>query len=89
MTKTCSKCGNGFDENSVDPQAARYTSCQSCWSEWIKYSIMVINEMRLDLSMSEHRQMLKKYERVFFGLEKPEGGVRDLSKEEERVPDER
>ncbi len=88
MTKTCSKCGNSFDESSVDIQAAKYTACQNCWSEWIKYSIMVINEMRLDMSMPEHRQVLRKYERVFFGLEKPETGMRDVSKEEERVPDE-
>jgi Fe-S cluster biosynthesis and repair protein YggX len=33
---------------------------------------MVINEMRLDMSLPEHRKMLKKYERIFFGLEKGE-----------------
>jgi len=89
MTQTCSKCGNNFDESQVDPAAAKYSACLNCWNEWVQYSIMVINEMRLDLSMPDHRKMLKKYERVFFNLEEREGGMKDLSKEEERVPDER
>jgi Fe-S cluster biosynthesis and repair protein YggX len=88
MTK-CSKCGNDFDESQVDPAAAEYSSCSSCWDEWVKYSIMVINEMRLDMSLPEHRKALRKHERVYFGLEKLEAGMKDLSKEEERVPDER
>lgn len=88
MTKTCSKCGKNFDESHVDPAATKYSACSNCWNEWVQYSIMVINEMRLDLSMSDHRKVLKKYERVFFNLEEQEGGMRDYSKEEERVPDE-
>jgi hypothetical protein len=39
--------------------------------------------------MPEHRQMLKKYERSYFGLEGPEAGMKDYTKEEERVPDKR
>jgi NAD-dependent SIR2 family protein deacetylase len=89
MTQTCSKCGNAFDESKVDPAAAKYSSCANCWDEWVKYSVMVINEMRLDLSLPEHRRVLKRYERAYFGLETPEGGMKDYSKEEERVPDER
>lgn len=88
MTK-CSKCGKDFDENASDPRAKAYNACQNCWGEWVTYSVMVINEMRLDMSMPEHRQVLKKYERTFFGVEKPAEGMRDLSKEEERVPDKR
>ena len=88
MTKTCSKCGSAFDETGVDDQLAmKYTSCQNCWNEWMKQSIMVINEFKLDLSMPQHRQMLKKYERAFFGAEEREGGMRDLSDESQRVPD--
>lgn len=82
----CSKCGNEFD-GFDDPRAEEYNACNNCWNEWIKYSIMVINDLRLDMSIKEHRAMLKKYERIFFGLEKPEEGMRDVSKEEERVPD--
>lgn len=87
MAKTCAKCGNSFDESTVDQAAAKYSACENCWSEWVKYSVMVINEMKLDLSMPEHRQMLKKYERSYFGLEQPQAGMKDYSKEEERVPD--
>lgn len=87
MTKTCSKCGSSFDESSVDPAATKYSACEKCWNEWMAQSIMVINEFRLDMSMPEHRQMLKKYERAFFGLEKREAGMRDLSDESQRVPD--
>ncbi|MFQ5920647.1 MAG: Fe(2+)-trafficking protein [Nitrososphaerales archaeon] len=84
---TCSKCKNSFEEANTDPQAKEYSACQNCWDEWKKYGIMVINEMRLDMSMREHRQMLKKYEKAFFSGETPEGGMKDYTKEEERVPD--
>jgi Fe-S cluster biosynthesis and repair protein YggX len=65
--KTCAKCGAKFDENLVDDiQAAKYPS----WKEWTDYAVIVMNEMRLDMSLIEHRRTLKRYERVFFGLEK-------------------
>jgi Fe-S cluster biosynthesis and repair protein YggX len=44
---------------------------------------MVMNEMRLDMSMPEHRKALRKYEKVFFGLEKPEG---ELQKNPDKKP---
>jgi Fe-S cluster biosynthesis and repair protein YggX len=74
MTKTCLKCTKIFDEKeNDDPAAEKFPSCLECWNEWKKYAIMVMNEMRLDMSMPEHRRALRKYERMFFGLEKPEG----------------
>jgi Fe-S cluster biosynthesis and repair protein YggX len=74
MTKTCLKCTKIFDEQeNDDPAAEKFPSCLECWNEWKKYAIMVMNEMRLDMSMPEHRRALRKYERMFFGLEKPEG----------------
>lgn len=88
MASTCKKCGKEFEEAGVDARAKEYGSCQNCWNEWVQYSVMVINEMRLDMSMREHRQMLKKYEKTFFGQEKLEEGMRDVSKESERIPDE-
>ncbi len=45
---------------------------------------MVMNEMRLDMSLPEHRKALRKYERIFFGLEKSEG---ELEKKPETKPD--
>jgi Fe-S cluster biosynthesis and repair protein YggX len=70
MTKVCAKCNNSFDENLLDdPAAEKYQSCPSCWKEWTTYAVMVINELRLDMSLPEHRKALKKQEKVFFGLE--------------------
>ena len=67
MTQTCSKCNNTFDEKSVDdPGAQKYSSCPSCWNEWTTHAIMVINELRLDMSLPEHRKALKKQEKIFF-----------------------
>jgi Fe-S cluster biosynthesis and repair protein YggX len=73
MTKTCTKCKNSFDEKLVDdPGAQKYSSCPSCWNEWTTHAIMVINELRLDMSLPEHRKALKKQEKIFFGLEQGE-----------------
>ena len=73
MAKTCSKCKKTFNENLVnDPGAQKYSSCPECWKEWTTYAVMVINEMRLDMSLPEHRKALKKHEKIFFGLEQGE-----------------
>ena len=70
MVKVCSKCKNSFDETSIeDPAAEKYQSCLSCWKEWTTYAVIVINELRLDMSLPEHRKALKKQEKIFFGLE--------------------
>jgi NAD-dependent SIR2 family protein deacetylase len=74
MISTCRKCGRKFDKESIDdPAAEKYPSCQDCWKEWTNYAVMVMNEMRLDMSLPEHRKALRKYEKIFFGLEKAEG----------------
>ena len=71
--KTCVKCKRTFDERMTeDPQSAKYPACNSCWKEWTAYAVIVINEMRLDMSVPEHRKALTKYERIFLGLEKGE-----------------
>jgi Fe-S cluster biosynthesis and repair protein YggX len=44
---------------------------------------MVMNELRLDMSLPEHRKALRKYERAFFGLEK---GVGEIEKKPEQPP---
>ena len=73
MSKTCAKCGKDFDDSSItDEVSQKYPSCPTCWIEWNTYSVMVINELRLDMSLPEHRKALRKHERMFFGLEKPE-----------------
>ena len=83
MTKTCLKCGKPIEEAADDPAADKYPSCAACWKEWTTYAVMVMNEMRLDMSLPEHRKALRKYERIFFGLEKGEG---ELQKKPEEKP---
>ena len=48
---------------------------------------MVMNEMRLDMSMPDHRKVLKKHEKIFVGVMTPEGDVVDFSDEKNRKPD--
>ena len=84
MIKTCLKCQKAFDEKTIDdPTAEKYPSCAECWKEWGDYAVMVMNEMRLDMSLPEHRRTLRKYEKIFFGLEKPEG---ELQKNPDKRP---
>src|SRR5688500_20271846 len=75
MTKTCLKCGKSIDEAPEDPAADKYPACAARWKEWTTYAVMVMNEMRLDMALPEHRKALRKYERAFFGLEKGIGEI--------------
>ena len=70
-------CGKTFEEIIEDPAAEKYPACSACWKEWTTYAVMVMNEMRLDMSLPEHRKALRKYERAFFGLEK---GIVEIEK---------
>ena len=83
MSKTCLKCGNPIEGPSEDPAADKYPACNACWKEWTTYGVMVMNEMRLDMSLPEHRKALRKYERAFFGLEK---GIGEIEKKPEKPP---
>ena len=75
MSKTCLRCGKTIEEIIEDPAAEKYPACSACWKEWTTYAVMVMNEMRLDMSLPEHRKALRKYERAFFGLEKGIGEI--------------
>lgn len=48
---------------------------------------MLINEMRLDMSMPDHRKLVRKNEKAFVGAAPPEGGMVDYSDEKNRNPD--
>ncbi len=90
MSGTCTKCKKAIpDGETLHPAAQRYPCCNKCWAEWKEYQVMVINEMRLDLSMSDHRKVLKKHEKVFAGVMTPEGDVIDYSNEDNRNPEEK
>jgi len=67
MSKTCLRCNKTFNEAEVeDENSQKYPSCPECWKEWTTNAVMVMNEMRLDMSLPEHRKALRKYERGFF-----------------------
>jgi Fe-S cluster biosynthesis and repair protein YggX len=48
---------------------------------------MVMNEMKLDMSLADHRKVLKKYEKVFVGVITPDGNVINYADENQRNPE--
>ncbi|HKC79424.1 MAG TPA: iron transporter [Nitrosopumilaceae archaeon] len=88
MTKICTKCKKEIpQEVELDPMATNYPCCSECWAEWKQYRVMVMNEMKLDMSMPDHRKVLKKYEKVFVGVLTPEGDVVNFADENKRNPE--
>ena len=89
MTQTCTKCKNQISDNEeLDPIGSKYPVCTKCWNEWKEYRVMVMNEMKLDMSMLDHRKLLKKHEKIFVGVLTPEGDIVDFANEDNRKPDE-
>jgi len=88
MSRACTKCKNPIpDDEQLEPSAEKYPCCNKCWSEWKEYQIIVMNEMRLDMSVPDHRKVVKKHEKIFVGVLTPEGNVIDYSNEENRNPE--
>ena len=88
MSQTCTKCKNQISENeTLDPKAVTYPCCNKCWAEWKEYRVMVMNEMRWDMSLPDHRKLLKKNEQIFVGVRTPEGDVVDFTNEDNRKPE--
>lgn len=88
MTSACTRCKSEIpDGTQLDMQAAKYPCCPKCWAEWREYRVMVINEMRLDLSLPDHRKALRKNEKIFVGVLAADGGVVDYTNEDNRRPD--
>ena len=82
MAKTCTKCKTSIpDDEELEPQAEKYPCCNKCWAEWKEYRVMVMNEMKLDMSMADHRKVLRKHEKIFVGVLTPEGDVIDFTDE--------
>ncbi len=89
MSQTCTKCKNEIPDNEeLDPIGGKYPVCNKCWNEWKEYRVMVMNEMRLDMSMPDHRKLVKKHEKIFAGVLTPEGDIVDFANEDNRKPDE-
>ena len=89
MSRICSKCKEPIpDTEQLGPVNGKYPTCPKCWAEWKEYQIMVMNEMKLDMSMADHRKLLKKHEKIFVGVLSPEGEIIDYTNEDNRKPDE-
>ena len=90
LSKICTKCKESIPDNEeLEPQAEKYPLCQKCWGEWKEMKIMVLNEMHLDLSLADHRKVLRKHEKIFAGVMTPEGDYVDFTNEDNRNPEER
>ncbi len=88
MARICTKCKSEIsDSDQPDPAAQTYPCCTKCWAEWKTYRIMVMNELRLDMSLPEHRKLLKKNEKIFVGVLSPQGDMIDFTNENNRKPD--
>ena len=88
MGRQCTKCKvQILDSEVLDVVAEKYPTCNKCWAEWKEYRVMVMNEMRLDMSMPDHRKMLRKNEKIFVGVMSPDGDVIDFTNEDNRRPD--
>ena len=88
MSRYCAKCKNSIsDKEELDVVAEKYPVCNKCWAEWKEYRVMVMNEMRLDMSLLDHRKLLKKHEKIFVGVLSPEGEIIDYANEDNRKPD--
>tara|TARA_B100000745_G_scaffold116937_1_gene75566 strand:+ start:1903 stop:2190 length:288 start_codon:yes stop_codon:yes gene_type:complete len=89
LSKTCTKCKVDIpDSEQLGPQAEKYPVCNKCWEEWKEMRIMVMNEMHLDMSLADHRKVLKKHEKIFAGIMTPEGDYIDYTNEDNRNPEE-
>jgi Fe-S cluster biosynthesis and repair protein YggX len=89
LSKTCTKCKADIsDSEQLAPQAEKYPVCNKCWEEWKEMRIMVMNEMHLDMSLADHRKVLKKHEKIFAGIMTPEGDYIDYTNEDNRNPEE-
>lgn len=88
MARVCTKCKKQIPEEvELDLMAGNYPCCNECWAEWKQYRVMVMNEMKLDMSMPDHRKVLKKYEKVFVGVLTPEGDIVNFADENQRNPE--
>ena len=46
--------------------------CASCWADWKRSELMVINEYRLNMMDKEHREFLTKQMKAFIAGETPQ-----------------
>ena len=72
MTRICTKCKVEIpDSEQLELQAEKYPTSNKCWEAWKEMRIMVMNELHLDMSMADHRKVLRKHEKMFVGIMTP------------------
>ena len=42
--------------------------CNSCWNDWIENQTKIINEYKLDFSLKEHRDFIRKQMKTYLTL---------------------
>ncbi len=74
MRITCSRCGQESEAMPAPPMPTALGSevqqrvCQTCWHEWLRTQVMLINEYRLNLVDPEARKALEGQLRAFLNL---------------------
>jgi Fe-S cluster biosynthesis and repair protein YggX len=70
----CSKCGRTADGLAESPfnnalgKKVLEQVCQSCWNEWIRQQLMLMNEYRLNPLDPQHSDFLDEQMKVFLSL---------------------
>lgn len=70
----CKKCGNtapGLDQAPFKNQLGDLVLgnvCKSCWQEWIRTQLMIMNEHRLNPLNDEHGKYLDEQMKIFLNL---------------------
>ncbi|MBI2184464.1 MAG: Fe(2+)-trafficking protein [Thaumarchaeota archaeon] len=70
----CQRCGKLSEPLPEPPlfgplgEKIQGNTCKSCWEEWKKMEMVVINEYRLDFSMKDHRQFLVNQMKQFLNI---------------------
>lgn len=76
----CARCENEAAPPSDIPYAGELREeiaskvCASCWDEWLKAEVMVINELRLNFMDPESQEVLTRHMREFLALDAASGG---------------
>lgn len=64
---TCQKCNGMIGSVSVNEDLINII-CNSCWNDWIENQTKIINEYKLDFSLKEHRDFIRKQMKTYLTL---------------------
>jgi Fe-S cluster biosynthesis and repair protein YggX len=74
MEITCTRCGATVEAMAAPPlptpvgELIRSRVCRTCWQEWLRTQVMLINEYRLNLMDPGARSALEEQMRAFLNL---------------------